>query len=56
MYIIKLTSKLILFHSTVIKLYLQLELTKEPTPYNIIEHKEPTQIDEPIPLLQEATP
>ena len=45
MYIIKLTSKLILFHSTVIKLYLQLELTKEPTFYNIVEYKEPIQIN-----------
>ena len=53
---IELTNRPIPFHFTVIKPYLQLKLTEEPTPYNTIEHKEPTQIDEPTPLLQEATP
>ena len=56
MYIIKLTNRPIPFYSTVVKPYLQLELTEEPTPYNAIEYKEPAQIDKPIPLLQEATP
>ena len=44
------------FRSTVVKPYLRLELTEEPTPYDAVEHKEPARIDEPTPLLQEATP
>ena len=55
MYIIKLTSRPILFCFIVMKLYLQLKLTKEPTFYNTIEHKEPIQINKPIFLFQEAT-
>ena len=55
MYIIKLISRPIPFHFTVIKLYLQLKLTEEPTPYNTVEHKELVQINKPTPLLQEAT-
>ena len=39
------------FYSTVIKLYLQLELTEEPTPYNTVEYKEPAQINESMSLL-----
>ena len=41
MYIIKLISGLIPFYFTVIKLYLQLKLTKEPTFYNTIKYAEP---------------
>ena len=48
MYIIKLISRLIPFYFIVVKLYLQLELTEEPTPYNTIEYKEPAQINKPI--------
>jgi hypothetical protein len=55
MYIIKFTSRPTPFYFTVMKLYLQLELTEEPTPYNTIEHKEPAQIDKPTPPLQEVT-
>ena len=51
MYIIKLISGLTPFYFMVVKLYLQLELTKELTPYNIIEHKEPARINKPIFLL-----
>ena len=51
MYTIELISGPTLFYSMVVKLYLQLELTKEPTPYDTVEHKEPAQIDEPMPLL-----
>ena len=39
----------------VVKPYLQLELTEEPTPYNIVEYKEPAQIDKPTLLFQETT-
>ena len=56
MCIIKLISRPIPFYFTVVKLYLQLKLTEEPTPYNIVEYKEPTQINKPIFLFQEATP
>ena len=45
---IELTSKPTPFRSTVVKLYLRLELTEEPTPYDVVEHKEPARIDEPI--------
>ena len=34
----------------VVKLYLQLELTEEPTPYNTMEYIELTQINKPISL------
>ena len=54
MCIIKLTSRPIPFHSTVVKLYLRLKLTEEPTLYNTIEHAEPTQINKPAPPLQKA--
>ena len=47
---IKFINRLIPFYFIVMKLYLQLKLTKEPTPYNIIEHKEPIQINKPMPL------
>ena len=50
MYIIKLISGPTLFRSTVVKLYLQLELTKEPTLYNAVKHVEFTQINKPISL------
>ena len=40
MCIIKFINGPIFFYSTVVKPYLQLELTKEPTLYNIIEYKE----------------
>ena len=56
MYIIKLINRPTPFYFTVVKLYLQLESTKEPTPYNAVEYKEPARINEPTPLLQEATP
>ena len=56
MYTIKLISRPTPFHSTVVKPYLWLELTEEPTPYNAIKYKEPAQIDKPMLLLQEATP
>ena len=56
MCIIELTSKPIPFRSTVVKLYLQLELTKEPTPYDAVKYKEPARIDKPTPPLQETTP
>ena len=56
MYIIKLISRPTPFYFTVVKLYLQLKLTKEPTPYNTIEYKEPAQINKFTPLLQEAAP
>ena len=51
MCIIEFTNGLIPFRFTVVKLYLQPELTEEPTPYNAVEHKEPARIDEPILLL-----
>ena len=51
MYIIKFISGLILFYFTVVKLYLWLELTEEPTPYNVVEHKEFARINKPIFLL-----
>ena len=41
MYTIKFTSKPTPFYFIVVKLYLQLKLTKEPTPYNAVEYKEP---------------
>ena len=56
MCIIELTNKLIPFYSTVVKPYLRLKLTKEPTLYNAIKHAEPARINEPIPPLQEAAP
>ena len=56
MYIIKLISGPIPFYSTVIKPYLQLELTEEPTLYDAVEYAEPIQTNEPVPPLQEATP
>jgi hypothetical protein len=42
----------------VVKLYLRLESTKEPTFYNAIEHAEPTRVNKPISLLlfQETIP
>ena len=55
-YIIELISGPIPFRSTVVKLYLRLELTKKPTLYNAVEHAEPARVNEPIPLLQEAAP
>ena len=51
MYIIKLINRPTPFYFTVVKLYLQPELTKEPTPYNTVEYKELIQIDKLIPLL-----
>ena len=56
MYTIKLTSGLIPFRSTVIKLYLQPELTKEPTLYDAVEYIKPAQTNKPVLLLQEAAP
>ena len=41
MYIIKLISGPTPFYFTVVKLYLRLELTEEPTFYNIIKYAEP---------------
>ena len=55
-YIIKLISGSIPFRSIVIKLYLRLKSTKKPTLYNAVEYAEPARVNEPIPLLQEATP
>ena len=55
-YIIELISRPILFYSIVIKPYLQLKLTEEPTFYNTIEHAEPARTDKPVPPLQEVTP
>ena len=55
MCIIKLINRPTPFHSTVVKLYLQPELTEEPTLYNIVKYKEPTQINKPTPLFQEVT-
>jgi hypothetical protein len=51
MCIIKFISRPTSFYFMVMKLYLQLKLTEEPTPYDIIEHKEPVQINKPIPPL-----
>ena len=51
MFIIKFISRLIPFYSIVMKLYLQLELTKEPTLYNAVEHVKPAQINKPVLLL-----
>jgi len=48
---IELTSGPTPFRSTVVKLYLRLELTEEPTLYDTIEYAEPARIDEPTPLL-----
>ena len=53
---IKLISGPIPFRSTVVKLYLRLELTEEPTPYDAVEYKEPARINKPTPPLQEVTP
>ena len=39
-YIIKLISRPTPFYSIVVKLYLQLELTEEPTLYNTVEYAE----------------
>jgi hypothetical protein len=44
-YIVKLLSGPISFQSIVIKPYLQLELTKEPTLYNAIEYIKPAWIN-----------
>ena len=51
MYIIKLISGLISFYSTVVKPYLWLKLTKEPTLYDAVEYTKPAQTDKPIPPL-----
>ena len=51
MYIIKLISGLILFYFIIVKLYLQLKLTKEPTFYNTVEYAKLTRINKPILLL-----
>ena len=51
MYIIKLISRPTPFYFIVIKLYLQLELTKEPTLYNTVKYAEPTRINKPVFLL-----
>ena len=56
MCIIKLINRPTPFYFIVMKLYLQLKLTEELTPYNIVEYKEPAQINKPIFLLQKATP
>ena len=50
MYIIKLISRPTPFYFIVVKPYLQLELTEEPTPYNIIKYKKLTRINKPISL------
>jgi hypothetical protein len=50
-YTVKLLSRPISFQSTVIKLYLRPELTKEPTFHNAIEHVEPARINKSVPLL-----
>ena len=42
------------FHFTVVKPYLRLKLTEEPTLYNTVEHAEPMQTNKPTPPLQEA--
>ena len=55
MCIIKLINRPTPFYSTVVKPYLQLKSTEEPTPYNTIEYKKPARIDKPILPLQEAT-
>ena len=49
MYTIKFTSRPTPFYFTVVKPYLQLELTKEPTPYDTVEYAKPAQINEPVP-------
>ena len=51
MYIIKLISGPMPFYSTVVKLYLRLKLTKEPTLYNTIKYIKPARINKPIFLL-----
>ena len=51
MCIIKLISGPIPFYSIVVKLYFQLELTKEPTLYDAVEHAEPARINKPVPPL-----
>ena len=51
MYIIKLISGPTLFYSTVMKLYLRLKLTEEPTLYNAVKYAEPARIDKLILLL-----
>ena len=56
MCIIEFTSRFTPFYSTVVKLYLQLELTEEPTLYDAVEYAEPIQTNEPVPPLQEAAP
>jgi hypothetical protein len=56
MCIIKFTSRPTPFYFIVVKPYLRPELIKKPTPYDAVKHKEPTQINKPIPPLQEATP
>ena len=53
---IKFINRPTLFHFTVMKLYLQLKLIKEPTLYNAVKHAKPMQIDKPVPPLQEAAP
>jgi hypothetical protein len=53
---IKLINRPTPFYFIVVKLYLQLELTEEPTPYNTVKYKEPAQINKPTPPLQEVTP
>ena len=53
---IKLPSRPISFHFTVVKPYLRLKLTKEPTFYDAIEHIEPVQIDKSTPPLQDTAP
>jgi hypothetical protein len=57
-YIIEFTSRPIPFRFTVVKLYLRPESAEEPTLYDIIEHVEPTRVNEPAsPLLfQETAP
>ena len=53
---IKFISRLTPFYSTVVKLYLRLELTEQPTLYDAIEHAEPARTDESALPLQEAAP
>ena len=51
MCIIELISGPIFFYSTVVKPYLWLKLTKEPTIYDAVEYAKPAQTDKPIPPL-----
>ena len=51
MYIIKFINRPTPFYSTVVKLYLRLELTKEPTLYNAVEYTKLARINKPIFLL-----